>query len=371
MGHERQSVPQLRHRRLLRRRAAHARNSTSAGCRRRCSARTCACTASASASRGSSARKWRRSAASGSRSATGSFPISKRRSRRRRATACRSCARCRSRFPAMRSCAISKRSSCAATRCSSRPILRDGGDVEIALPPGNWYDLNTRQRFAGRQVIRYRAKLDQFPVFGREGHALPLGRAVQHTGEIDAANPLELLWVFGKPDQRHGRAIAQVKIADGAVACGARRQGRILRRHGAGSASRCEAMTPHAVGPRSAITSGEPAGIGPELVAMLAQRHAEIAVRRAPRDPRRPRRCWPRARHASARAALCRIRSAGLRARRRRRGNMASAARGAGHAGPARPHQRAQRDRDAASTQPMPARPARSRRSSPRRCRRA
>ena len=67
------------------------------------------------------------------------------------------------------------------------PILRDGGDVEIALPPGNWYDLNTRQRFAGRQVIRYRAKLDQFPVFGREGRALPLGRAVQHTGEIDAA----------------------------------------------------------------------------------------------------------------------------------------------------------------------------------------
>jgi alpha-D-xyloside xylohydrolase len=96
------------------------------------------------------------------------------------------------------------------------PILREGGDVEIALPPGNWYDLNTRQRFAGRQVIRYRAKLDQFPVFGREGHALPLGRAVQHTGEIDAAAPLELLWVFGKPD-RDMAEFAQVKIAGGVV----------------------------------------------------------------------------------------------------------------------------------------------------------
>ncbi len=96
------------------------------------------------------------------------------------------------------------------------PILRGGGDVEIALPPGNWYDLNTRQRFAGRQVIRYRAKLDQFPVFGREGHALPLGRAVQHTGEIDAAQPLELLWVFGKPE-RALPAFAQVSIADGVV----------------------------------------------------------------------------------------------------------------------------------------------------------
>lgn len=79
------------------------------------------------------------------------------------------------------------------------PIVQPGGEVEVALPPGAWYDLNTRQRYAGRQVLRYRANLDQFPVFGREGYALPLGRAVQHTGEIDAAKPLEMLWVFGQP----------------------------------------------------------------------------------------------------------------------------------------------------------------------------
>jgi alpha-glucosidase (family GH31 glycosyl hydrolase) len=79
------------------------------------------------------------------------------------------------------------------------PIVQPGGEVEIALPPGAWYDINTRTRHAGRQVLRYRAALDQFPVFGREGYALPLGRAVQHTGEIDAANPLEHLWLFGAP----------------------------------------------------------------------------------------------------------------------------------------------------------------------------
>ena len=79
------------------------------------------------------------------------------------------------------------------------PIVRAGGEVEVALPPGNWFDLNTRQRIAGRQVLRYRAKLDQFPVFAREGYVLPLGRAVQHTGEIDAERPIELLWVFGPP----------------------------------------------------------------------------------------------------------------------------------------------------------------------------
>jgi len=81
------------------------------------------------------------------------------------------------------------------------PIVREGGEVEIALPPGAWYDLNSRRRFPGQRVLRYKAALDQFPVFGREGHALPLGRAVQHTGEIDPQKPLEQLWVFGPPTQ--------------------------------------------------------------------------------------------------------------------------------------------------------------------------
>jgi alpha-D-xyloside xylohydrolase len=81
------------------------------------------------------------------------------------------------------------------------PIVREGGEVDIALPPGAWYDLNTRARYAGSQVLRYAAKLDQFPVFGREGFALPLGRAVQHTGEINGEVPLEALWIFGRPAQ--------------------------------------------------------------------------------------------------------------------------------------------------------------------------
>ena len=91
------------------------------------------------------------------------------------------------------------------------PIVGPGGAVDIALPPGNWYDLNSRRRFPGRQVLRYKAKLDQFPVFGREGCALPLGRAVQHTGEIDAGAPLERLWVFGGPTQSLD-GFAQVRI---------------------------------------------------------------------------------------------------------------------------------------------------------------
>ncbi|MEP7208842.1 MAG: TIM-barrel domain-containing protein [Casimicrobiaceae bacterium] len=79
------------------------------------------------------------------------------------------------------------------------PIVRAGGDVEIALPPGGWFDLNSRQRIPGQRVLRYRATADQFPIFGREGHALPLGKAVQHTGEIDASRPLASVWLFGVP----------------------------------------------------------------------------------------------------------------------------------------------------------------------------
>jgi alpha-D-xyloside xylohydrolase len=96
------------------------------------------------------------------------------------------------------------------------PILQEGGGVTITLPPGAWYDLNSRQRFPGQRVLRYRATLDQFPAFGREGVALPLGRAVQHTGEIDEATPLEQLWVFGKPVTSL-EGFAQVRIAPDAT----------------------------------------------------------------------------------------------------------------------------------------------------------
>lgn len=84
------------------------------------------------------------------------------------------------------------------------PVLQPGGEVEIALPPGAWFDINSRQRLPGHRVIRYRASLDQFPVFGREGHVLPLGPAAQHTGELDASAPLNELWVFGKPGHPFG-----------------------------------------------------------------------------------------------------------------------------------------------------------------------
>jgi alpha-D-xyloside xylohydrolase len=94
------------------------------------------------------------------------------------------------------------------------PVIAAGGEVDVALPPGAWYDLASRQRIAGRQVIRYRATLERFPVFGREGYALPLGAVVQSTAEIDPARPLSTLYVFGKPTQPLA-GFAQVSITPG------------------------------------------------------------------------------------------------------------------------------------------------------------
>jgi alpha-D-xyloside xylohydrolase len=56
-------------------------------------------------------------------------------------------------------------------------------------------------------------------VFGREGHALPLGPAVQHTGEVDRETPLNALWVFGKPTHAlDGFTQASITVvADGAT----------------------------------------------------------------------------------------------------------------------------------------------------------
>ena len=109
------------------------------------------------------------------------------------------------------------------------PILQEGGEVEVALPPGGWYDLNSRARHAGRQVLRYKAALDQFPVFGREGYVLPLGRAVQHTGEIDEAKPVEQLWVFGTPAAAYESG--QVRVEPGRSGGAALRVARDVQLH--------------------------------------------------------------------------------------------------------------------------------------------
>lgn len=77
------------------------------------------------------------------------------------------------------------------------PVIQPGGRVEVWLPEGAWCDFWTGTRLDGPRAVEVVAPLDRIPVFGRAGHVVPLGRVVQHTGEIDPANPIAEHRAFG------------------------------------------------------------------------------------------------------------------------------------------------------------------------------
>lgn len=91
------------------------------------------------------------------------------------------------------------------------PIVRPDNRVEVWLPEGIWHDLWNDDSLPGGRAVTIEAPLDWIPVFGREGHVLPLGPVVQHTGAIDPAAPVNELWAFGLP--RHAPAFAGPPLA--------------------------------------------------------------------------------------------------------------------------------------------------------------
>jgi len=94
------------------------------------------------------------------------------------------------------------------------PITRPGGSVEVWFPAGDtWHDLETGERIVGGQARVITRTLEQLPVWAREGHVLCLGRAVQHTGEMDLANPVEEARLFGLP--RHAPCVMNTCVKAG------------------------------------------------------------------------------------------------------------------------------------------------------------
>jgi hypothetical protein len=51
----------------------------------------------------------------------------------------------------------------------------------------------------GGRTIERDVPLDTIPLFGREGHLLPLGPVVQHTGELPAPLTVDEVVAFGTP----------------------------------------------------------------------------------------------------------------------------------------------------------------------------
>lgn len=81
------------------------------------------------------------------------------------------------------------------------PVLVPGGKVRFYLPAGVWYDIWSGERIEGPEMLERTVPLEHIPVFGRQGTVLPLGPAVQHTGELQPGVHLEEIWSFGKPDR--------------------------------------------------------------------------------------------------------------------------------------------------------------------------
>jgi alpha-D-xyloside xylohydrolase len=78
------------------------------------------------------------------------------------------------------------------------PVYRYGARTrEVYLPRGAlWYDFYTNRTYAGGQGIEAAAPLDRLPLFVRAGAIVPVGPAIEYTGEKPAA-PLTLLVYTG------------------------------------------------------------------------------------------------------------------------------------------------------------------------------
>ncbi len=91
------------------------------------------------------------------------------------------------------------------------PVVVPGGKVRFYLPSGKWFNIWNQTWIDGPGVFEWEVPLDHIPVFGRDGTILPLGPAVQHTGELKVGLDLEQVWVFGPP--RSGMQLPGLNIS--------------------------------------------------------------------------------------------------------------------------------------------------------------
>ncbi len=59
------------------------------------------------------------------------------------------------------------------------PVLGEGDERTVYLPEGNWYNYNTNQKLKGGRRYKVSFRIDEIPIFVREGTILPLAEPVQ------------------------------------------------------------------------------------------------------------------------------------------------------------------------------------------------
>jgi len=66
------------------------------------------------------------------------------------------------------------------------PILKPGSlRRTVYLPDGDWYELNTNQRYHGGNVVSVEAPLERIPIFVKSGTVMPMWDDLQHLSEPD------------------------------------------------------------------------------------------------------------------------------------------------------------------------------------------
>ena len=217
------------------------------------------------------------------------------------------------------------------------PIVRAGGEVEIALPPGALVrpqHAPALRRPAGAALSRQAR-----PVSGVRPRRLRAAARPRRPAHRRDRRRQRRSSCCGCSASRRTRSTGFAQVRDRGRRRRTLRRARRAERQGRRrSATRCRRRRSRRSAampaqPPLAITSGEPAGIGPELLRDARRAPRASAVRRRGSSSSAIARCSRRARRASA----CAPRYADFdpgraRARRRRGRNLASAARRAGRA---------------------------------------
>ena len=68
------------------------------------------------------------------------------------------------------------------------PCLNPAGRVEVYLPPGDWIRFPSGERHAGGRIERFSLPLHEDCVFARAGAKIPIGPAVEHTGQLSSSD---------------------------------------------------------------------------------------------------------------------------------------------------------------------------------------